>query len=45
MNYAGIQYLKQHGALSEAEAEALEGGAVVAPYMPPVPGRQEPQLQ
>jgi hypothetical protein len=44
VNYAGIRYLREQGALSGEEAEALEGGAVVPGYMPPVPAskRQQP---
>lgn len=34
VNYAGLRYLKEEGRVSEAEAEALAGGAVPAPYKP-----------
>jgi hypothetical protein len=37
VNYAGLRYLKEHGALTATEAEELEAGAVVPGYMPPVP--------
>ena len=37
VNYAGIRYLKEGGALSPEAAEELEAGAVPEPYAVPIP--------
>lgn len=36
VNYAAIRYMREKGAISESEAQELEGGAIAAPYKAPV---------